>query len=595
MSEIPTVIFDSFDRGSFAASWRFGGFVKTVVATHPGEVAAVLKQVEQAAANGLYAAGYVAYEAASAINRDLPSLPPAEGLPLAWFALFRERHSVSADTGLSDSAAFKGLALDPQRDLEEYGRDVDRIRSYIAAGDCYQINHTFPLEGPFIGNPREFYSRIGAAQRAQFCAYLDIGRFTIISASPELFFSLKDGKITTRPMKGTARRGRWAGEDLTAIEQLKNSPKERSENLMIVDLLRNDLGIVAETGSVTVDSLFEIETYPTVHQMTSTVSAHLLPETGLTDIFRALFPCGSVTGAPKRRSMEIISELENKPRGVYCGAIGCVAPGGETLFSVAIRTLLFDTDTSRLSMGVGSAVTWDSDASSEYAECLSKGAFVNLQEPNFQLLESLRLENGAYTLLNRHVARLSFSAGFLGFTCDQEKVRQTLSHYAAQTPGLCKVRLVLAKNGDIDISSESLGESGGALRVAISSQRVDSRDSLRYHKTSRRELFDTARSIRADCDEVLLCNEHGQLTEGSYHSLVVKLGGLLVTPPLACGLLPGVLREDLLESGKISEQILYPDDLLHAEELWLINSVRGWRPAVLIQCAVKTSDKEYLP
>lgn len=580
MPNSPEILFDSFGGNSFASSWRFGGYVKTVAAVHPGEVTDVLNQVEQAAANGLYSVGFVAYEAASALNPDLPSAPPVDGLPLAWFALFRERYNVDVDAEPPLSAA--DIALEPLNSLEEYTEDVERIRRYIAAGDCYQVNHTFPLNGSFKGNLRELYPRIGAAQRAPFCAYLDTGRFAILSASPELFFSLDDGVITTRPMKGTARRGRWVEEDLAAVAQLRNSPKERAENLMIVDLLRNDLGIVAETGSVTVDAMFEVETYPTVHQMTSTVSAELRPGTSLTDIFHALFPCGSVTGAPKCRSMEIIAELEKAPRGVYCGAIGCVAPGGRALFSVAIRTLLFDAHTDQLMMGVGSAVTWDSDASSEYAECLSKGAFVNRPEHDFRMIESLRLENGVYSHLGRHMARMTASAEYFGFICDQEKIRHALTTHAAQTPGLCKVRLLLAADGSIEVSSETLAENSGALRVAVSAIKIDSNDSMRYHKTTRRELLDRARSSRPDCDEVLLLNEHGQLTEASYHTLVVKLAGKFVTPPLACGLLPGVLREELLERGEISEQILYPDNLERAEELWLVNSVRGWRRCAVI-------------
>jgi para-aminobenzoate synthetase/4-amino-4-deoxychorismate lyase len=280
--------------------------------------------------------------------------------------------------------------------------------------------------------------------------------------------------------------------------------------------------------------------------------------------------------------MEIIAELENEPRGLYCGAIGCVAPGGEALFSVAIRTLLFDAHTNSLTMGVGSAVTWDSEAASEYAECLSKGAFINQQGHGFRLIESLRLENGVYTLLEKHIDRLTASAGYFGFICDQEKIRDALSNYAVQTLGLCKVRLLLATDGSLELASEKLVESAGMLRVGISSMRTNSGDYFCYHKTTRREKLDTARSSRPDCDEVLLLNEHGQLTEGSYNSLVVKLDGQLLTPSLTCGLLPGVLREELLEQGEITERILYPDDLKRADELWLINSVRGWQSCIVI-------------
>jgi para-aminobenzoate synthetase/4-amino-4-deoxychorismate lyase len=581
MPDSPAVFLDSFGGSGFAASWRFGGYVETVAASESHEVVEVLQRVERAVADGLYAAGFVAYEAASALNPDLPALPPVEGLPLVWFALFRERFVVEAGAGLPSAAA--EIALEPQKSLATYAGEVERLRNYIAAGDCYQVNYTFPLQGTLNGNLDESYARVGSAQRAPFCAYLDTGRFEILSASPELFFALKDGIITTRPMKGTVRRGRLAGEDRAAIEQLRENPKERAENLMIVDLLRNDLGMVAETGSVTVDALFDVETYPTVHQMTSTVSARLRAGTGLTDVFRALFPCGSVTGAPKRRSMELIAETEQKPRGVYCGMIGCVAPGGEALFSVAIRTLLHDKKSGKLTMGVGSAVTWDSSAAAEYAECLSKGAFVNQVPYNFRLIESLRLEHGGYTLLERHLARLAASAAYFGFHCDEAKMCLALAGLAARTPGLSKVRLLLAADGAYELSAGPLEESGEALRVAISPVRVSSADTLRYHKTTRRELLDSARSSCPDVDEVIFLNESGQVTEGSYHSLVVKLNGKLVTPPLTCGLLPGVLREELLEQGVIVEQVLYPGDLELSEELWLINSVRGWRSAILVK------------
>ncbi len=582
MSDCPTVLLDAFGGGRFASSWRFGGYVETITATCPGEVVDALHRVEQATAAGLYAAGFVAYEAASALNPDLPSAPPVDGLPLVWFALFRERSTVEAGRDVPSSSSAAAVVLTPRKSPEEYAGNAQRIRSYIAAGDSYQINYTFPLEGRFTGNLQEVYARVGGAQRAPFCAYLDTGRFAILSASPELFFSVRGGVITTRPMKGTARRGRWGGEDRAALERLRDSTKERAENLMIVDLLRNDLGRVAETGSVAVESLFDVETYPTVHQMTSTVSARLRSGVGLTDIFTALFPCGSVTGAPKRRSMEIITELEEAPRGIYCGAIGVAAPGGEALFSVTIRTLLHDAETDRLTMGVGSAVTWDSEASSEYAECLGKGAFLHRRQYDFRLIESLRLEDGAYTLLARHVARLAASAEFFGFSCDPAAVRQALAGHAATTSGLRKVRLLLSADGGVQVSSEPLPVRTAALRVAVSRIRVASGDTMRYHKTTFRELFDTARSERPDCDEVLLVNEHGQVTEGSYHSLVVKLDDQLVTPPLECGLLPGVLREELLEQGAIAEKILTPEDLKRCEELWLINSVRGWQRCVLI-------------
>jgi para-aminobenzoate synthetase/4-amino-4-deoxychorismate lyase len=580
ISESPTIFFDSFSADGFSSSWRFGGYVTTLMTVVPDEVGTMLQQIEQATVNGMFAVGFVGYEAAAALNPDLPALQPIAGLPLVWFALFRERHSVEAGTGIPLSS--EEVVLTPLKKLAEYRENVERIRDYIAAGDCYQVNYTFPLQGIFKEDVPGLYSRIARAQQAPFCAYLDLGRFTIVSASPELFFSVKAGIITTRPMKGTAPRGRCENEDFDAIVRLQNSPKEKAENLMIVDLLRNDLGRLAETGSVNVEALFEVETYPSVHQMTSTISAHLRAGTGLTDIFRALFPCGSVTGAPKRRSMQIITELEGEPRGIYCGAIGSIAPGGEAIFSVVIRTLLHDATTNKLTMGVGSAITWDSQVTAEYTECMSKALFVNRPAIDFQLLESLRLENGVYTLLERHVARLLSSARYFGFKHDETVLRQSLASLAARTNGLHKVRLLLAVNGIVEITSELLQENGLPLRVAISEMTLDSKDAMHRHKTTRRELLDSARAGRPDCDEVLLLNEQGQLTEGSYHNLVVSRDGRLLTPPLACGLLPGVLREELLAQGTITELVLYPHDLKRADELWLINSVRGWRRCDII-------------
>ncbi|HIJ94170.1 MAG TPA: aminodeoxychorismate synthase component I [Desulfuromonadales bacterium] len=575
MPDAPTVFFDSFGSSDNSSSWRFGGYVTTLMTIVPEEVGTILRQVERATTGGLYAAGFVAYEAAAALNPDLPARQPAEGLPLVWFALFRERHSVTAGGGIPLSST--EISLTPQQTFEEYTGNVERIRDYIAAGDCYQVNYTFPLQGTVKGDLPGLYSRISHAQQAPFCALIDTGRFTILSASPELFFSLKEGIITTRPMKGTAARGCREDEDLDAIQQLRNNSKEKAENVMIVDLLRSDLGSLAETGSVSVDALFDVETYPSVHQMTSTISAQLRADTGLTDIFRALFPCGSVTGAPKRRSMQIIDEREAAARGVYCGAIGSVAPRGDAVFSVAIRTLIHDAETDGLTMGIGSAITWDSQAASEYAECLSKALFVTRANSDFKLVESLRLEQGTYTLLERHMTRLLSSARFFGFQFDEAALRRSLASHAAQTDGLHKVRLLLTADATAEITSELLQDTAQPLRTAISAITVNSKDTLRYHKTTRRELFDRARAERPDCDEVLLLNENGQLTEGSYHNLVIHLNGALLTPPLACGLLPGVLREELLAQGIVTERLISPEDLKRADEIWLINSVRGWR------------------
>ncbi|HZV82071.1 MAG TPA: chorismate-binding protein, partial [Geobacteraceae bacterium] len=357
-------------------------------------------------------------------------------------------------------------------------------------------------------------------------------------------------------------------------------PKERAENLMIVDLLRSDLGIVAETGTVRVERLFAVESYPTVHQMTSTISARLRQGTSLTEIFRALFPCGSVTGAPKRRSMEIIAGLERSPRGVYCGTVGCVAPGGEATFSVAIRTLLLDRTTSRLTLGVGSGVTWDSRPGDEYRECLGKSAFLHADPGPFVLIETMRGENGVIPRLERHLGRMAASAEYFRYPFDREKALSLLATVAA-TGNPLRLRLTLDAGGEFSLTTSALVADSGPVRLGMAGAPVDPRDRFRYHKTSRREILDRERLGRSDCDEVLFSNSRGELTEGSYHNLVLRLDGRLVTPRLESGLLPGVLREELLERGEIRETTLHPGDLYRAEEIWLINSLRGWRRAVV--------------
>lgn len=570
----PTILLDSCAEGDTGHSWRFSGHAATLCAMQAGEVQAVLAGAEAATKEGLYAAGFLAYEAASSLNLHLPALPPEAGLPLAWFALFRERCAVSSGEGLPDPGGAVPV-LSPLLDQAEHAVAVQQIHEAIARGESYQINHTFPLQGRFDGDPLQLYRLLLQSQRPAFGAYIDTGSQIIISASPELFFELKDGVIVTRPMKGTAPRGRFPEEDSRQAHELCRSAKERAENLMIVDLLRNDLGQVARTGTVRTELLFACETYPTVHQMTSTITANLRKETGLVDLFRALFPCGSVTGAPKRRSMEIIANLEQQPRGVYCGAIGHLAPGNEAAFSVAIRTLLLEQESGSISMGVGSGITWDAQPSAEYAECLAKAAFLNSRSVP-RLLESLLLEKGGYPLLERHLDRLCWSASRLGHYCDRTAIRNALLAHEDGRLGQYKVRLLLSTDGTVQIESARLEPLAQPLRLAMDRQAMEPDDLSLFLKTDQRQRYEEARHRHPEADEVLLRNNCGELTEGSFTNLVLKLNGRLVTPPLACGLLPGVMREELLAQGVIAEQVLYPADLEKAEEIWLINAVRGW-------------------
>jgi para-aminobenzoate synthetase / 4-amino-4-deoxychorismate lyase len=574
----PEVRLDSFDPRRGPRSFRFGGLAGVRLASRVDQVAPLLAEIGRAVEDGLHAVGYVAYEAAPAFDSALATHPPDGALPLAWFALYRER--IEAHTEPAGDTSFSLGDWRADTGEAEYRDAFHRIRELIAAGDSYQVNYTFRLEAAFAGDPRGLYARLCRAQRSAFCAYLDLGSHAIVSTSPELFFEWRGGELTLRPMKGTRPRGRWPEEDEALAAQLPASPKERAENLMIVDLLRNDAGRVAVPGSVWVERMFEVERYDTVHQMTSTIRARTRPEVALAGVLGALFPCGSVTGAPKVRSMEIIRDLERGPRGVYCGAIGMVSPG-EAVFSVAIRTVVVDRAAGTAELRVGSGVTWDARADEEYRECLGKAAFAHGDAPQeFELLETLRWEPGAgYLLLDGHLRRLEQSARRFGFAFDRRSVIEVLRAVSAAAP--LRVRLTLAREGTARVQSRPLPVERREPRVALAADPVDSRDPLLFLKTTRREGYDRRRATRPDCDDVLLVNERGELTESTIANLVLRLNGALVTPPRPSGLLPGVFRGELLRLGEITERVLTPDDLQAAEEVWLVSSLRRWRRAVL--------------
>jgi para-aminobenzoate synthetase / 4-amino-4-deoxychorismate lyase len=572
-----------FDAPGGGRSFRFRGPRGILRADRLSDVVPVLQDVERAVADGLHAAGFVAYEAAPAFDAALATHPPDARLPLAWFALYAARDDVHSTYDAADGDAEIGpWRIDVAE--AEYLRRVEHIRALISAGDTYQTNFTARLRAPFRGDPVALYERLCLAQRSAFCAYLELGGGrTVVSASPELFFAAHGRELELRPMKGTRPRGRWAEEDLALAMELAASPKDRAENLMIVDLLRNDAGRVAEFGSVRVERLYEVERYETVHQMTSTLRARLRPEAGLADVFGALFPCGSVTGAPKVRTMQIIRELESSPRGVYCGAIGFVSPG-EAVFSVGIRTLLLDAAAGTAELGVGSGITYDSDAAAEYRECWSKAAFVRRAPADFRLLETMLWEpDGGWFLLDGHLERMAASAAYFGYAFDRDDAARRLDEAARGFgDGPRRVRLRLAREGGLEIEAAPHTDASDPARVAVAAEPVDSHDPMLYHKTMRRAEYERRAASRPDCDDVLLVNERGELTESAIANLVVRLDGALWTPPLDCGLLPGVLRADLLRRGEIRERVLYPADLERAEEVWLINSVRKWRRASVI-------------
>jgi para-aminobenzoate synthetase/4-amino-4-deoxychorismate lyase len=601
----PVVLLESFSGDAHARSYRFSGLETVIRADSQDQVTAALAAVEQAVAQGKHAAGFVSYEAAPGLSPDLPVMEKGP-LPLVWFGIFAERIDC---TGKQCGSGSEECQISPPElsiSDSDYIDGVDSIRQAIARGETYQVNFTARQRFSISGDPFVLYRRMCRNQQAPYCAWLDIGTHQILSASPELFFSLDNDLLTMKPMKGTAARMPTAVADRNRKEQLFSSEKDRAENLMIVDLIRNDLSQIAQTGTVKVESLFDVETFPTVHQMTSTVTARIKPEIGLTDIFRALFPCGSVTGAPKRRTMEIIRELETSSRGVYCGAIGYISPKGnksppplqgegrggdgvalEAVFSVAIRTAVIDSVTGCGELGIGSGITWDSDATDELRECRDKSSFLTRDSSPFSLIESLRFDHDGYLLLERHIQRLVGSAEYFGFRLDSAALRRRLHAFGEQLAGNHKVRIMLTEDGSISIEPKPLSGIDTTAVIAISGTRIDSSETFLYHKTTRRSLYEAQLLAHPDCYDVIFQNERGEITEGCFNSIVISLSGKLLTPALECGLLPGVLREELLEAGSIREAVLTMDDLCAADKIWLINSVRGWRECIL---KISTSD-----
>ncbi|MGA8892754.1 MAG: aminodeoxychorismate synthase component I, partial [Anaeromyxobacteraceae bacterium] len=456
---------------------------------------------------------------------------------------------------------------------------VGEIREAVAAGAVYQVNLTFRLRGRLEGQPLGLYRRLRGAQGSGDAAYVRAGGRAVVSASPELFLLRRGDRVTTRPMKGTARRGRWPVEDEAARRLLAASEKDRAENVMIADLLRNDLGRVAATGSVHAGPLLEVERLRTVWQLTSTVSARLRPGVDLADLLSATFPCGSVTGAPKVAAMAIVARLERSPRGAYCGAVGAIAPGGDCCFNVAIRTAEVDLSTGAVAYGTGGGITWDSDPAAEWEEALAKARVLEADPELPTLLETMRLEGGRVALLEGHLARLAGSAGYHGTPLDLPAVRARIG----AERGDARLRLTVDPAGTIAIGRAPLPPTAGApVMVALSVEPVDRRDPALFHKTTRRGPYERRRAPRPDVFDVLLLNREGEVTEGTFTSVVADIDGERVTPPLDAGLLPGVFRASLLARGEVRERRLLPSDLSRARRLWVVNALRGWMEARLV-------------
>ena len=548
----------------------------------PDEILPLLATIERRVEEErLFAAGFLAYEAAPAFDPTLPVRPPAPDFPLLWFGLYAEPATVALEP--APVPALPPLPWQPTVTPATYEAAIAAIKEQIAAGYTYQVNYTFRLRAPFAADPWRYFLELVEAQEPGYGAYVDTGRFAICSASPELFLRRDGHTVASRPMKGTARRGlTWEGDRCQA-EWLQQSEKNRAENVMIVDMIRNDLGRVARSGSVTVDELFAVERYPTVWQMTSTISA--MTDVSHSRLLQATFPCASITGAPKRSTMGIIAALEAEPRHIYTGSIGYMAPGRRLQLNVAIRTVLVDRQRGQAEYGVGGGIVWDSTPGDELEETANKARVLTARRPPFRLLETMRWQpEGGYYLLEHHLQRLQQSAGYFGFAIDPAAIAAELERRAATFgDAVQRVRLLLDRSGAVALDVAPYTANATPRKVCLAPQPIDRDDPFLYHKTTHRTLYERA---LADCpgyDDVLLWNEAGELTESCRANVVLELDGERVTPPVSSGLLPGTYRAWLLQSGNAREQVIHLADLARCDRLWLVNALRGEEGAVLVR------------
>jgi para-aminobenzoate synthetase / 4-amino-4-deoxychorismate lyase len=584
-------------------SYLFLNPARVLVADRLGDIPRLFSEIELALQQGLWLAGYLSYECGYHFER-FPNV--AVSSPLAWFGVYEQVEIFDHFRAAEDETDLQQDESSSRHDpspanvsleipKEAYAGTIAKIKEYLAAGDTYQVNFTDRLAFNSPLSPAELFSMFSAQQRVAYSAFLNIEGRQIISLSPELFFKTEGDRIITRPMKGTMPRGLDLADDERMATILLNDEKNRSEHVMIVDLLRNDLGRICRTGTVHVESPFSVERYDTLHQMTSAVIGSLHPTMSFYDIFQGLFPSGSITGAPKHRTMQIIHELERNARGVYTGAIGFINPNRSSVFNVAIRTLVVQNG--HVTMGVGGGIVADSEAEDEYQECLLKAAFITRRSEPFQLIETM-LWDGKFNLLNLHLDRMESSALYFGFPFDRSRITSTLLDLP-ESPSFAvgtrqRIRLTLAVSGRFATEISAHPNEPLDIRIWLTDDRTWSNDPFRRHKTTRREPYDRlyAQAREHGFQDVIFTNEKGEITEGAVSNVFIERDGKMLTPPLTSGVLPGALRRHILETrDRAEEEVLHVDDLKYADAIYLCSSLRGLRRVTSLSTSLSEMDR----
>ena len=557
------------DFRALGERYTFTQPIKEIKTRDLAEVADLLAQVESYQEQGYYVVGYVSYEAAPAFEEKLAvHKSPLLGAYLLYFTV-HDRVETSP-IPLTYEEVDLPSKWQEETSAENYEKAIARIQHHLRQGDTYQVNYTVQLKQDLSANPFAIYNRMVIEQEAGYNAYVEHDEMAVISMSPELFFEQNDRELTTRPMKGTTQRGVTDQEDLAQASWLEQDPKNRSENMMIVDLLRNDMNRISGVGSEHVERLCQVEQYSTVWQMTSTIKSQLRPDVDLVEIFRSLFPCGSITGAPKIATMEIIKDLEPQPRGVYCGTIGLLLPNGRRIFNVAIRTIQLHQGIAIY--GVGGGITWDSTWESEYREVHQKAAILYRKQARFQLITTGKISKKQLLFEEQHLERLTKASRYFANPFDPEDLRQKIEEecQACDANQDYRLRISLSKSGEIELSRQILTPlSPSFCKTKLCLQEADLNQSFTYFKTTNRPHLSLGEQ------EIIYHNATGELLETSIGNLVLKINGKLYTPPIRLGILPGIYRQHLLETGQVEEKVLTVPDLDQAEAVYGCNAVRG--------------------